>query len=681
MMLFDMSPRGQACYYLVIRIVVMLSVLALTLIPRGVLMAENRSLVHAPEFPAGMQWLNTDKPLRLADLRGKVVLLDFWTYCCINCMHVIPDLTYLEQKYPNELVVIGVHSAKFFNERDADNIRQAILRYEIHHPVVNDHEFRIWRSYAVRAWPTLMVIKPDGYVLGYLSGEGNRDTLVQIVDDLIAEARSKNILNETPLTFVREQDTETDGTLSFPGKVYAHAPSNRLFIADSNHNRIVIADLTGQVLDVAGSGASGHADGDFATATFNHPQGMTLDGHLLYVADTENHLIRQLDLSAHTVTTIAGTGAQAHQFNLSGTGTQVALNSPWDLECIGTQLFIAMAGPHQVWVMDLATGHLEPYAGSGREDIVDAPRLQAAMAQPSGITSDMTRLFVADSETSAVRAISPGPEGMVRTIVGEGLFEFGDQDGTGKENVRLQHPLGIDYDAGVLYVADTYNHKIKKITPETATSVTYLGTGKPGYDDSQHPEFYEPGGVSVAAGKLYIADTNNHAIRVADLATAEVSTLRLRGLSIPLAVAGFHSTRFDTDAVIHVPPQQVRAGQAGHLTVYLELPPGYHLNPRAPLVYRVDVHGAGITMSEKDRRFQDIAPSLPLTIPFQTVAGRHQGALEIDMTFYYCREDDTGVCAIQSVRWNVPLHTVEQGPTVDPTVSYTTVAPTLSKPL
>ncbi|MEE9149724.1 MAG: thioredoxin-like domain-containing protein, partial [Candidatus Tectomicrobia bacterium] len=295
-------------------VVVVLSLLTLLIMPRGELMAEQRPLVRAPEFPAGLEWLNTDTPLSLAALRGKVVLLDFWTYCCINCMHIIPDLTYLEHKYPNELVVIGVHSAKFSNERESDNIRQAILRYDIEHPVVNDHEFRIWRDYAVRAWPTMMVITPAGYVFGYLSGEGNREILVQVIDDLVAEARSNGTLNETPATFASEKDKSIDEALSFPGKVYAHAPSNRLFIADSNNNRIVVADLAGQVLDVAGSGTTGKADGDFATATFNHPQGMSLDGNTLYVADTENHLIRRLDLDTRTVTTIAGTGKQARQF-------------------------------------------------------------------------------------------------------------------------------------------------------------------------------------------------------------------------------------------------------------------------------------------------------------------------------------------------------------------------------
>ncbi len=640
-------------------------------------MAEKRALVRAPEFPEGMQWLNTDQPLRLADLRGKVVLLDFWTYCCINCMHILPDLAYLEEKYRHELVVIGVHAAKFANEREADNIRQAILRYEIEHPVVNDHQFQIWQHYTARSWPTLVVIKPDGYVLGYLAGEGNREILVQVIDELIDEAHHAKILDRSPLRFALEKDRCLNDALSFPGKVEADEASNRLFIADSNHNRIVIADLAGQVVDVVGSGTIGRADGDFATASFNHPQGMMLDGDILYVADTENHLLRKLDLSARTVTTIAGTGEQAREYNIPGTDTQVALNSPWDLYLLGTELFIAMAGPHQIWVMHLDTGYLEPYAGSAREDIVDDARLQAAMAQPSGITSDGERLFVADSETSAIRVVTLGLNGRVQTILGEGLFEFGDQDGTGKENVRLQHPLGVTYHNGMLYVADTYNHKIKKVGPATTTSVTYLGTGQPGLRDGENPAFFEPGGVSVAAGNLYIADTNNHAVRVADLATGEVRTLHLKGLSIPAAVSGFSETSFGPQEVIEVPVQAVRAGQPGQLRIDLALPDRYHLNPQAPFTYRVDVSGEGLTVAEADRQVSIMGPELkmPLAIPFQAASGAHDVGLMIDLTFYYCREGDSGVCAIQSVCWKVPLRTADHGATATPVVSYTAATP------
>jgi len=628
-----------------------------------------------------MQWLNTDRPLRLADLRGKVVLLDFWTYCCINCMHIIPALTALEKKYARELVVIGVHSAKFQNEGDVANIRQAILRYEIQHPVVNDRDFHIWRQYAVRAWPTLMVVRPDGYVLGYLSGEGHQEVLDRVIDELIAEARSQGTLNDIPLHFALEKDKYASAVLSFPGKVLAHAPSQRLFIADSNNNRIVIADLDGQVLDIAGSGALGKTDGDFNVATFHHPQGMALDGHILYIADTENHLLRRLDLRARTVATIAGTGAQARSANVPGTGTEVALNSPWDLTRIGTQLFIAMAGPHQVWVMNLETAYLEPYAGSGREDIVDGPRLQAAMAQPSGITTDGTLLYVADSETSAIRAVSLGINGVVQTIVGEGLFEFGDKDGVGKEQVRLQHPLGVTYHDNILYVADTYNHKIKKIGPTTATATTYLGSGKPGRRDGQEAEFYEPGGLTLVAGKLYIADTNNHAIRMADLATGEVSTLALHGLAAPMAVAGFSGTNSEADEVIQVAPQKVKAGVVGKVLIHLQCPEGYHLNPQAPLHYSISVSGEGVTIAEADHMGHMIAPSLPLAIPFQAAAGTHQATAAIDVTFYYCRKDDTGVCVIQSVRWQVPLHINPDGSTSEVVLAYKAEIPKVQKQL
>src|SRR5712691_1302259 len=290
---------------------------------KGDPMAQER--VHAPELEGGVAWLNTDRPLTLATLKGKVVLLDFWTYCCINCMHIIPDLKKLEAKYPTQLVVIGVHSAKFPNERESDNIRQAVLRYEIEHPVVNDAEFRIWRRYGVRAWPTRVLIDPEGYVVGGVSGEGQYDTFDHILSELIIDHRERGTLNEEPLSLALEKTRFAAPILSFPGKVLADPERDRLFIADSNHNRILVTTKAGQVLDVAGSGEIGGADGAFTAATFNHPQGMALDGNLLYVADTENHLIRRLDLRARTATTIAGSGAQAQGNYRRGPAREVEL--------------------------------------------------------------------------------------------------------------------------------------------------------------------------------------------------------------------------------------------------------------------------------------------------------------------------------------------------------------------
>src|SRR6266446_7076403 len=289
---------------------------------------QERARIRAPELKGDRGWLNTDKPLSLAALKGKVVLLDFWTYGCINCMHIIPDLKKLEKKYSNELVVIGVHSAKFENEKDTENIRRIILRYEIEHPIVNDADFNIWKSYAVNAWPTRYLIDPAGYILGRLSGEGGYEELDKAIGDSIAEFRKRGELNEAPLKLVLERAKIGDLPLAFPGKVLADEKSGRLFIADSDHNRIVIAKLDGTLLETVGTGAHGLADGAYDSATFFRPQGMALDGETLYVADTENHLIRRVDLKSKTVMTIAGTGQQSRGLDQIGMARTIALNSP-----------------------------------------------------------------------------------------------------------------------------------------------------------------------------------------------------------------------------------------------------------------------------------------------------------------------------------------------------------------
>src|SRR6267142_1118931 len=268
--------------------------------------AQEQVRVCAPEITGGRGWLNTDKPLTIAALKGKVVLLDFWTYGCINCIHIIPDLKKLERKYPNELVVIGVHSAKFDNEKDTENIRRIILRYELEHPVYNDAEFKVWQSYGIRAWPTQILIDPGGYVIGSVSGEGNYELIDQVVGKVVDDFRQRGELNEEPLKLTLERAKVGDVPLAFPGKILADQKSERLFIADSNHNRIVITKLDGTLIDVIGNGTAGAADGSFEKASLYRPQGMALDGDSLYVADTENHLIRRVDLKAKTVETVRG---------------------------------------------------------------------------------------------------------------------------------------------------------------------------------------------------------------------------------------------------------------------------------------------------------------------------------------------------------------------------------------
>jgi thiol-disulfide isomerase/thioredoxin len=611
-------------------------------------MPEYEGKVTAPEFPEGLQWLNTDRPLTIHELRGKVVLLDFWTYCCINCMHIIPDLRKLEHKYSKELVVIGVHSAKFTGERDTNNIRQAILRYEIEHPVVNDSRMQIWQEYAVRAWPTLMLIDPAGKVVGYTSGEGIYDAFDKLISKVIETFDAKKQIDRRPLALKLERSRVPTSMLAFPGKVLADEKSKRLFIADSNHNRIVVISLEdASVVDVIGAGEAGLKDGAFDAAEFNHPQGMALDGSTLYVADTENHSIRSVDFAQRIVTTIAGTGHQSRVYTtFGGQGTQVALNSPWDLTLQNGILYIAMAGPHQLWQMNPKTGGIAPYAGSGREGRKDGPLIEAALAQPSGITTDGKKLYFADSEVSSIRSADLSPDGKVETIVGEDLFEFGDRDGKGSV-VRLQHPLGIDYYDGWLYVADTYNNKIKRVSPKDSTSETFAGTGQGEFRDGERAAFDEPGGVSVSMGKLYVADTNNHAIRVVDLKTKRVSTLQIKGLEKLNPIA--REKRFNGET-IELPAQSVLPGEA-KVTLQLDLPSGYKLNGLAP---------SSVTLASGAGKPGTVLrnPKFPLTVPVEL--GEGESALEADFTIYYCESEKESLCYFKEARLRIPL-TVKKG--------------------
>lgn len=618
--------------------------------------SERQAVVNAPEFPDGLDWLNTGSPLKLSQLRGKVVLLDFWTYCCINCMHIIPDLGRLEAKYGSSLVIIGVHSAKFTTEQGTENIRQAILRYGIEHPVVNDRDFRVWSEYAARAWPTLVLIDTRGKIAGRASGEGVFDLFDGPIGQLVREAAAAKTLDTRPLPLSLERNRAPRSLLSFPGKVLADPKSDRLFISDSNHNRIVIASrVDGSIVDVIGSGAKGLDDGPFEKATFNMLQGVALDGDELYIADTENHAIRRANLKTRTVETIAGNGQQAREYNVGGVGMAVPLNSPWDVVVHGGSLYVAMAGSHQIWTVDLKTWRADPYAGSGRETRSDGPLRKAALAQPSGLASDGTRLFVADSEVSSIRTVDLDPSGKVSTVVGEALFEFGDVDGVGPK-VRLQHPLGVALHEGHLLVADTYNNRIKRIDVGARESRTLAGTGEGGFADGDFDrmKFDEPGGLSVADGKVYVADTNNHVIRVLDLATKRAETFALKGmarLSGPLpAGATFDGT------TVELPEQRIVPG-SGSITVELTLAPGLKLSADAPQFVALSAKSPDVIRTADA---SDGSVSFPYRRAFEAKAG--VTTLVVDTALYYCRSGAESLCFVRQVRFVIPVR-VDAGAT------------------
>ncbi len=459
----------------------------------------NEARIRAPELPAELEWFNTERPIRLSEQRGKVVLLDFWTYCCINCMHILPDLRYLEDKYGDSLCVIGIHSPKFPNERVGEQVRKAIARYHIRHPVAHDPAFRVWRTYGIRAWPSVLFIDPEGYVVGVLPGEGRRRQLDALIQQHLEAAERKGILNPEPLPLRRER--LGGGVLSFPGKVVA--AGERLFVSDSGRNRVLELNAHGRVVRIFGSGTPGLVDGAETEAAFCEPQGLAAVGDYVYVADRGNHAIRRIDRVSAEVHTVAGTGRQGRVPGApSDRPLEVPLNSPWDLAHHEGVLYIAMAGQHQIWRLDLARNVIARLSGSGREDLVDGPAEQAAFAQPSGLAAGMAWLYVADSESSAIRRVRYS-DGLVETLVGQGLFEFGDRDGVGRE-ARLQHPLGLAYDGrrDCLWIADTYNHKVRKLDLRTRT-LTTLPVGC---------TLDEPGGISWDGRRLWVANTNRHEI-------------------------------------------------------------------------------------------------------------------------------------------------------------------------
>jgi hypothetical protein len=318
----------------------------------------------------------------------------------------------LERKYSRELAVIGVHSPKFISEQDTESVRQAILRLNVGHPVVNDRDFRVWREYAVRAWPTLMFVDPEGKVIGKHEGEFVLEQFDRLIGEMIREFDAKGLLDRRPLDLTEGRATHAS-PLRFPGKVLADESSGRLIVSDTGHNRIVVADLEGTVQRVIGSGEEGFADGPAGEATFYQPQGLALDGDTLYVADTENHALRTVDLHGGQVATLAGTGEQLMGRRVGGPARRTALSSPWDLALVDGTLYVAMAGTHQIWAMTLGSDEIAPHTGNGREALVDGPREQASMNQPSGLATDGAVLYVADSEASAIRAITLGPGGAI----------------------------------------------------------------------------------------------------------------------------------------------------------------------------------------------------------------------------------------------------------------------------
>jgi len=473
---------------------------------------ETQSRVRAAPL-VGRGWLNTGgQNLDLQSLRGKIVVLDFWTFCCINCLHVLDELRPLEEKYGDALVIVGVHSPKFEHERDPEALAAAVERYGVEHPVLDDPDLKTWDAYAARAWPTLVVLDPEGYVVSTMAGEGHLEALDSIIDGLVATHTARGTLDPEGSPYVAAPPAET--TLRFPGKAI-ELPGGDVLVTDSARHRLVrLAPDLSTVKAVIGTGERGRADG--AEPQFNEPQGLALlpaevaarVGYDLVVADTVNHLLRGVHLATGAVTTVAGTGRQWRMDGGTAAALDVDLSSPWDLAWFEGKVVIAMAGIHQLWSFDPVATTVGVYAGTTVESLKDGPLDQVWMAQPSGLAASGARLWLVDSETSALRYVE---NGAMHTAVGQGLFDFGHVDGPAADAL-MQHPLGLAVlPDGRIAVADTYNGALRVYDPK-ADEVATLAAG-----------LAEPSDVIVLGDKVVVVESAAHRLHAPDLAAAAVA--------------------------------------------------------------------------------------------------------------------------------------------------------------
>ncbi|OKJ26755.1 NHL domain-containing thioredoxin family protein [Streptomyces sp. CB01580] len=590
-----------------------------------------RARVRAPELIGKGGWLNTgDRQYTLADLRGRIVVLDFWTFCCVNCLHVLDELRELEEKHRDTVVIIGVHSPKFVHEAEHEAVVDAVERYEVRHPVLDDPELATWKQYAVRAWPTLVVIDPEGYVVAQHAGEGHAHAIEKLVEELETEHAAKGTLRRGDGPYVPPEPVATH--LRFPGKALL-LPDGGFLVSDTTRHRLVELEADGEtVRRHVGTGDRGYADGSADEARFSEPQGLAVlpDGRIA-VADTVNHAVRALDRATGTVTTLAGTGRQWWQGTpTSGPAREVDLSSPWDVAWFADRLWIAMAGVHQLWTYDPATETVRVAAGTTNEGLVDGTAEEAWFAQPSGlaVSADGERLWVADSETSALRYVERDGTGFaVRTAVGTGLFDFGHRDGAA-DQALFQHPLGVTaLPDGSVAVCDTYNHALRRYDPASG-EVTTLAT-----------DLREPSDAVLVDGDLVVVESARH----------RLTRLRLPEEAVRVADRAHRTQRAATE----IAPGTLR------LDVVFRAPAGQKLDTRYGPSTRLLVSATPPELlAEGAGAGSDLFRDLVLA------DGITEGVLHVSAMAASCDDDPSNeypACHVHQQDWGVPVRVSTEG--------------------
>ncbi|MGE8226587.1 MAG: hypothetical protein ACN6RK_12465 [Stenotrophomonas sp.] len=471
-------------------------------------MNENR----VTELPTSAIWLNA-APATLQDMRGRPLVLAFVNGASVWCMQRVAEVMRWQARNPGRVQLLVVQVPRFEFEREPQHALKLLRRQGVNAPIVLDAQWDAWRKFDVQSWPTLLMLDAYGQ---------ERERLVGAAGDL---ERALGSLSEgvmRPLDddgdSIRELNAEPRLPLLFPAGLVATA--DRLYVADTGHHRVLECTHEGRVLRQFGLGSADLINGGVGEAAFNRPQGLALVREILYVADTGNHALRSINLISGQVDTLCGNGR-------AGDPRAGVLAQPWDsplnypaaVAVADNQVHIAMAGDNHIWSYDLGTRELRWRAGAGAVEVRDGSGHLAAFAQPSSLVAVQQTLYVCDALGSAIRSVQLRGD-LVQTLVGQGPWESGNVDGP-RQRACLQYPLALAMgpDSPLLWIADAGNGSLRSLR---------LGGGDLSTVNLPR-RLHGPAALAVAAGAIWIAEADAHAVLRFDPLSGELSEVPIEG--------------------------------------------------------------------------------------------------------------------------------------------------------
>lgn len=596
------------------------------------------------------QWLNLADDLKVSDLKNRVILLDFWTYDCVNCLQVNSKIKELEQEFGSKLTVIGVHCSNFESAKNTAAVRKAVIKYDIDYPVINDQNLAICNSFKPESienieLPTAILLDYHGQVSRkYIGRNDINKHLKEDVSKLIAKYNYR--LNRDLLPILLEKNKITGHVLSFPTRLeyvkdfeYNGARFPAMFIANSGKNNIIISSMAGEIIATIGSLRQGFDDGDFDTASFDLPNGMVYKNHKLYVADTNNDAIRVVDFKENKVSTLI-----AGEISNQNDSSAITLSSPTDIKFYpdADNIIIASAGNNQILQYDLTKQTSKIIAGDGQNGIKDGKYPQNSLAQTSSLAVFGQKIYFVDAKSSSLRVIDK--DGTLTTLAAKGVAE--------SEKSLLEHPLSLTVDDTGIYIADSYNNSIKKYDFSSHKINNFIGTKNSGNNlgSKGNTEFDEPNGIVSVIDKFYIADSNNDRIVVINRGNLKSSILNVMP---PL--------RLPKDGLLEYLPnlqklKNIEVNAKELVTIKINLPSGYKINELGPSfinLLKLTKNNQADLIANFDWR---VIKNREIKLPKLNIGKNYilQG------TIYYCSNQANSLCFINSYEQKISASDLKQ---------------------